>query len=42
MRRRRGSGKGTSGLEYGLLIAVIVALVVVVLIAIGGFLRAAS
>ncbi|HEV8529585.1 MAG TPA: hypothetical protein VGS60_18935 [Actinomycetes bacterium] len=42
MRRRRGSEKGTSALEWGLLSAVIVALVVVVLIAIGVLLRTAS
>jgi Flp pilus assembly protein TadG len=42
MRRRRGSETGTSTLEFGLLVAVIVTLVVVVLIAIGVFLRTAS
>ncbi len=42
MRRRRGSEKGMSALELGLLSAVIVALVVVVLIAIGVLLRTAS
>jgi Flp pilus assembly pilin Flp len=42
MRRFRGSEWGTSVLEYGLLIAVIAGLVVVVALAIGGYLRAAN
>jgi Flp pilus assembly pilin Flp len=42
MRSIRGSGRGTSGLEYGLLIAVIAILTVVVALAIGGYLRAAN
>jgi Flp pilus assembly pilin Flp len=41
MRRLDGLDRGTSVLEYGLLVAVIAGLVVVVLVAIGGFLRAA-